>query len=680
MFFWIYIVTSTSETMRENDTRQDELLDVQKLMQSGKFEVALERLERILENDPNLADALYMKSVCFRYLKRPERAFEILETLKSVVPEFGRAFQEQGHLYRSSGQKEKALSSFQAACQYNPVLMSSWLAQAELLQDLNRQPQEIHAARAQVERIKRLPKEVVTATHYLAEKRLIKAENLCRHYLGANPKNTEAMRLLAEIAENFGAMEEAEFLLESAVEFEPTSIQLRLDYLQCLRRRQKLKTAFEQAKYLYDREPKNTTFIAQMAICYMQLGDYKTAIELFEKVQQREPQNFANLTSLGHALKTSGENEKGIKIYQKAYEVQPNHGEAYFSLANLKTYKFTDQEMTDMSAQVASKDLTYRDRIHFLFALGKAFEDRKNYRKSFEFYKDANDLGRQQMRYDADNMSEALEEQIEYCTSVLFDARVGQGHPAKDPIFIVGLPRAGSTLLEQIIASHSQVDGTQELGNILSLAHKLRGRGRTKGNSRYPREVDKIPPEKLAEFGKQFIQDTKIHRQNAPYFIDKMPNNFRHIGLISLILPNAKIIDARRHPMACCFSGFKQHFAEGQEFTYGLEQIGMYYRDYVNLMDHWDKVLPNKVLRVQYEDVVADTETQVRRVLEYLELPFEQACVDFHKTKRSVRTPSSEQVRQPIYKTGLEQWRNFEPWLGPLKEALGPDVMKRYPI
>jgi len=673
-------VISTAETLQQKDTRQDELLSLQKLMQSGDFKTTLEQLEGILDADPNFADALYMKAVCFRYLKRPERAFETLEILKSVVPEFGRAFQEQGHLYRASGQKEKALSAFQTACQYNPVLLSSWTAQAELLQELSHKPQNIHAARAQVQRIKALPKDVVTATHFLAEKRLIKAENLCRHYLRTHPKDTDAMRILAEIAENFGAMEEAEFLLESAVEFEPARIQLRLDYLQILRRRQKLQSAFEQAKYLYDREPKNTTFMAQMAICHMQLGDYQTAIELFKKVQQEEPRNFANLTSLGHALKTSGENEKGIAAYQKAYKAQPSHGEAYFSLANLKTYKFTDQEITDMSAQIASTDLTYRDRIHFLFALGKAYEDRKDYQKSFAFYKDANDLGRQQMRYDADNMTEALQEQINACTSAVLNARAGQGHSAKDPIFIVGLPRAGSTLLEQIVASHSQVDGTQELGNILSLAHKLRGRGRTKENSQYPKEIDKIPTEKLAEFGRKFIEDTRIHRQNAPYFIDKMPNNFRHIGLISLILPNAKIIDARRHPMACCFSGFKQHFAEGQEFTYGLEQIGKYYRDYVKVMEHWDEVLPGKVLRVEYEDVVADTETQVRRILTYLELPFEQACVDFHKSKRSVRTPSSEQVRQPIFKSGLEQWRNFEPWLDPLKEALGPEIMKRYPI
>lgn len=656
------------------------LLNIQKLMQSGDFKGALKQLDERLDEDPNFTDALYMKAVCFRYLKQPEKAFIELDKLKYILPEFGRAFQEQGHLYRAAGQKERALNAYQVACQHNPVLTSSWTAQAELLRDLDHDDREINAAKAQVERIKQLPKEVVAATHLLAEKRLVKAENLCRHYLQSNPKDTDAMRLLAEIAEKFGAMEEAEFLLESAVEFAPERVQLRLDYLQILRRRQKLEGAYEQAKYLYGHQPHNTTFIAQMAICHMQLGDYQASIKLFEKVKQVEPNNAANLTSLGHALKTSGQNQAGVKAYQQAYMSQAKHGEAYFSLANLKTYKFTDKEIADMSVQIESKDLTYRDRIHFLFALGKAHEDRKDFEASFDFYNQANELGRKQMRYDGDKMTQGLSTQLKHCTKNLFAEQSGKGFPAPDPIFIVGLPRAGSTLLEQIIASHSQVDGTQELGNILTISHKLRGRGRTIETSRYPKILHELSKVELMQLGEKFIEETRIHRGDAPFFIDKMPNNFRHIGLINLILPNAKIIDARRHPMACCFSGFKQHFAEGQEFTYGLKQIGQYYRDYVRLMDHWDEVLPGKILPVQYENIVADTETQVRRILDYLELPFEKSCLEFHKTKRSVRTPSSEQVRQPIFKSGLEQWRNFEPWLDPLKEALGPQIMKRYPI
>ncbi|MBT5008275.1 MAG: sulfotransferase, partial [Halieaceae bacterium] len=282
-------------------------------------------------------------------------------------------------------------------------------------------------------------------------------------------------------------------------------------------------------------------------------------------------------------------------------------------------------------------------------------------------------LKQAQSRYHADDTTEEFAAQKQACTKSLFSSRENTGCQAPDPIFIVGLPRAGSTLLEQILSSHSQVDGTLELPNVLSLASRLRRQGRASGTP-YPDNLASIPPEQLLEFGEQFIEDTKIHRQGAPLFIDKMPNNFRHIGLISLILPNAKVIDARRAPMACCFSGYKQLFADGQLFSYSLPDLGNYYRDYVDLMEHWDKVLPGFVLRVQHEDVVKDLETQVRRMLDFCGLEFEEACMNFHETERNVRTPSSEQVRQPIFDTAIEQWKQFEPWLSPLKQALGPEL------
>jgi hypothetical protein len=323
-----------------------------------------------------------------------------------------------------------------------------------------------------------------------------------------------------------------------------------------------------------------------------------------------------------------------------------------------------------MREQLAKPGLAFMDRVHLSFALGKAHEDRGEYEPSFHHYEEGNALKRAQTRYSADAMSGELAKQAEVCTPELFDNHAGAGHSAPDPIFIVGLPRAGSTLLEQILASHSQVDGTLELPNILALAHRLRGR--KAGQSRYPQVLHDLTREQLAKFGETFIEETRVHRQGAPFFIDKMPNNFRHIGLIHLILPNAKIIDARRAPMDCCFSGFKQLFAEGQEFTYGLEEVGRYYSDYVALMDHWDRVLPGKVLRVQHEDVLDDLEGQTRRMLEFCGLPFEEACLEFHKTDRAVRTASSEQVRRPINRKGQGAWKPFEPWLDPLKKALGP--------
>ncbi|NCF24693.1 MAG: tetratricopeptide repeat protein, partial [Gammaproteobacteria bacterium] len=493
------------------------------------------------------------------------------------------------------------------------------------------------------------------------------------------PHHVEGMRLLADIGVRLGVLEDAEFLLESALKFEPDNKRVRIDYIQALRKRQKFAAALEQARLLLATAPDNPQFKSLFAIESMQTGDYETALSTFDEILAQLPADPVTLTSKGHALKTCGDYEDAVEAYQAVIRSTPHHGEAYYSLANLKVYSFSDAEIEEMHAQESNSNLSHMDRVHLNFALGKAYEDRGDFATSFRYYEQGNRLKKLQTTYRAEQMTEDLKAQRDVCTAELFERRSGCGYEAPDPIFIVGLPRAGSTLLEQILSSHSQVDGTLELPNILSLSQRLRRRARQEGTTQYPGILDELSDEELEAFGKEYIDDTRIHRQDAPFFIDKMPNNFRHIGLVHLILPNAKIIDARRHPMACCFSGYKQLFAEGQEFTYDLEDVGLYYRDYVDLMDHWDTVLPGKVLRVQYEDVVNDTVHEVRRILDYCGLPYEDACVNFHETKRSVRTPSSEQVRQPIYTSGLEQWRNYEAWLEPLKSALGP-VLDRYPI
>ena len=664
----------------QNNNLQEQMASAQSLLRKGRYADALACLPVVIEKlDPNHGDCLYLRAVCLRYLKQYDKAIEILSDLKNSTPEFGRAYQEEGHIYFAVGKLENAVLAYQRATQYNPALEASWRGQVDVHLRLGRD-QQAKDAKAQESRIKALPKHLLAVTNYMHEGKIFKAEEICRQYLKQNPTDTEGMRLLAEIGTQLGILDDAEFLLESAIEFDPKNIQIKLDYIKVLRKRQKFATALKEAKHLYDLDPENVLFLSQLAVEEMQAGDYDSALRRFNRVLVKRPKDVPTLTSYGHALKTYGKQNEAISAYQKAYELKPDHGEAYYALANLKTYKFSDDEISDMEAQVKTADISHKDQVHFDFALGKAHEDRGSFQKSFEYYKSGNELKRIQARYTSKVMREEREAQMQECTPKMLEKQGRKGCPDPDPIFIVGLPRAGSTLLEQILASHSQIDGTLELHNILSLSHKLRGRDRTGPHSRYPKILIDLSHQQLREFGEQFIEDTRIHRQGAPFFIDKMPNNFRHIGLIYLILPNAKIIDARRHPMACCFSGFKQLFAEGQEFTYGLNEIGEYYRDYVALMDHWDRVLPGKVLRVQYEDVVADTETQVRRVLDYLGLPFEEACLEFHKTKRSVRTASSEQVRQPIFKTGLEQWRNFEPWLGPLKDALGPDILNRYPI
>ncbi len=654
---------------------QSWMQSVQSLMYNGQFERALHDVGNVLKADPDNIDGLYIKAVCERYLGRNQVALASIEHLKGLSPDFGRAHQEEGHIHRALGNLDAALAAYKRACQCNPVLQASWKAQADILQSRG---EKIVAAemRGQEQRISSLPKELVAVSHLLYEGKLVKAETACRHFLQKHPHHVEAMRLLADIGGRLGVLEDSDFLLESALEFEPDNIQVRIDYIQVLRKRQKFAEALSESRKLYERDTANPVFQSLYAIELMQTGEYENALALFDDVLAHLPNDPITLTSRGHALKTYGRHDDAVQSYQKAIHSDAGHGDAYYGLANLKTYHFGDDEIAAMQVQLSSGQLSYQNRIHMCFALGKAYEDRKDYDQSFGYYDNGNLLKRQQSRYDADKMTAELDAQIAACTPELFASQSNKGHMAQDPIFILGLPRAGSTLLEQILASHSQVDGTLELPNILSLAHRLRRKKRAGNISLYPDNLHELSAQQLAEMGENFIETTRIHRQGAPFFIDKMPNNFRHIGLIKLILPNAKIIDARREPMACCFSGFKQLFAEGQEFTYGLKEIGQYYRDYVRLMDHWDSVLPGAILRVQHEDVLDDLEGQVKRMLDYLALPFEQACIDFHKTKRAVRTASSEQVRQPISKASVDLWRHYEDHLQPLKNALGTKILE----
>ncbi|MHA6288095.1 tetratricopeptide repeat-containing sulfotransferase family protein [Maricaulis sp. CAU 1757] len=654
-----------------SDSHDETVKRARKALMAGEFESAARALEPVLKAVPDHVEALYAAAVCERYRKDYAAAAERLAALKRAAPEYGRAYQEEGHLLKAQGRTGEALDAYALACRFNPALLASWQAQAELHRELGADEAAAHATQ-QAERLLALPKEVVAVTNLLAEGKLLKAEQLCRGFLVKHPRHVEAMRLLAEIGVRLGVLDDAEFLLESALEFEPDNIQVRLDYVQVLRKRQKFEAALEQARRLHDSDPDSPVFNSHLAIECMQTGDYERALSLFDAVLSQRPDDPLVLTSKGHALKTMGRHDDAVAAYHRAVEIRPDHGDAWYALANLKTYRFDAAERRRMEALEAGVGLPHQDRIHLCFALGKAWEDAGDADRAFAFYERGNSLKRQQARYTSEQMEEEFAAQKTWCTSDLFAVQGGQGDPAPDPIFIVGLPRAGSTLLEQILASHSQVDGTLELPNILSMAHRLRGRRMMTDRTRYPRILHDLSPDQLREMGREYLASTRIHRAGAPFFTDKMPNNFRHIGLIKLILPNARIIDARREPMACCFSGFKQLFAEGQEFTYGLEEVGRYYRGYVDLMAHWDRVLPGQVLRVHYEDVVDDLETQVRRILDHCGLPFEASCLDFHATDRAVRTASSEQVRQPINTAGLESWRPFEAHLAPLREALGP--------
>jgi len=656
------------------------------LLQQGRFAEAATAAERIVaeqtagpaqeEEDARDIEALYILAVARRYEKAPAAAQRALERLLERDPHFARAYQEQGHLSLSLGDTERARAAYQRAVALNPALPASWKALVSLHQTAGARDHAEGAAKM-LRHFESLPPELISVTSFLHEGKLLKAERLCRGFLQQHPQHVEAMRLLAQLGVKLHVLDDAEFLLESAIAFQPDYLLARIDYVEVLQKRQKFEQAFAEAERLKAAHPDNPGLRTLYANAAMAIGRYEEAVEAFKGVLNTAPDRAGVYLSMGHALKTVGRREEAEAAYRSAYGYRPDYGDAFWSLANLKTYRFTADEIAQMEAREAAPTTTREDRYHLCFALGKAHEDAGDAERAFAYYERGNALKKAELRYSADRMHADLERQKAVCTQELFAAKAGMGHPAPDPIFIVGLPRAGSTLLEQILASHSQVDGTLELPNILAISHRLSGRRRIGDEPRYPAVLHDLSAEQLADLGKSYIEDTRIHREAAPFFTDKMPNNFRHIGLIKLILPNAKIIDIRRDPLACCFSGFKQLFAEGQEFTYGLTEIGRYYRDYVDLMAHWDRVLPGAVLRVSYEELVADLEPQVRRVLEYCALPFEPQVLDFHKTERSVRTASSEQVRRPVNTEGVDYWKKFEPYLGPLKEALGPELTGR---
>jgi tetratricopeptide (TPR) repeat protein len=507
---------------------------------------------------------------------------------------------------------------------------------------------------------------LVRAALAMNDNLLHEAEPLLRGLLKENPFDVRAIRLFAELAGRIGRYTDAENLLRRAIELAPDFTPARANLALVLYRTNRASEALEELARVTAQDPDNAGVANLQAAAFGRIGEFDEALALYAQVLKDAPNQPKVWMSYGHMLKTVGKLAEGVAAYRRALAIQPGLGEVWWSLANLKTVTFSDHDIAAMEAALASETVAAEDRWHLDFALGKAHEDRCDAETAFAHYAAGNMLRKKRLPYRAEETTAAVERTIAVATPALFKRLSGAGFPAPDPIFVLGMPRAGSTLVEQILSSHSQVEGTSELPDIALLARSLEG---------YPASLADLDATMLRDLGAQYLERTRVQRHTArPLFIDKLPNNWLHVPFIRLILPNAKIIDARRGAMACCFSNFKQLFAQGQEFTYGIEDIARYYRTYVELMDHWDAVLPGRVLRVQHEDVIDDLEGSVRRILAYCGLEFETACIDFHKTKRSVRTPSSEQVRQPIFRDGLDQWKNYSPWLDPLRAALGPEL------
>ena len=655
------------------------LKDIHKAVKEYRFEDGLRLIKNNLSSKPDHMDSLYLAAVCSRYLKRYTDAESYLKKLLSIAPDMGRAYQELAHLNRDKGNKVQSIGYYRQATEHNPALLASWNELHKFSLESNNRLSAKHALE-KIEHLKSLPNILLHINQIFNEGNIKEAEKKCREFLTVNPTNTHAMSILSDIASRLGHLNDAEFLLESAVKLNPNDSEIRKKYLLILRKRQKFTKTMEQADILIEQFPDNLSFQAQKAIEVMQNGDHEESIRLLDKILKKAPLDPNTLTAKGHAEKTLGKTNDAIHSYQSAYNSKHDHGEAYFSLANLKTYKFDDEEIQQMKNQLKRVDISISDRTYFHFALAQACEAIEDFDEAFTQLDSGNHIRKQQTKYSIDRMNQEIQAQIDVCDKEFFDQMGSGGINTNEPIFILGLPRAGSTLIEQILASHSMIDGTLELPNILTMAQDLRGEDIYGTLGKYPGSMKNLSSDERKEMGNRFITDTKMHRDNAPMFTDKMPNNFRHIALIHLIMPNAKIIDARRYPLDCCFSMFKQLFAQGQEFTYGLKEAGSYYSSYVKLMNHWDNVLPGKILTVNNEDVIDDLEGQVRRLLNFLEIPFEQNCISFHETDRSVRTASSEQVRQPINKKGQGRWKPYAEHLKPLMNSLDKNLLHQEDI
>ncbi|WP_405242390.1 tetratricopeptide repeat-containing sulfotransferase family protein [Lentisalinibacter salinarum] len=648
------------------------------------LEAVLARIDELLGTDPVRAEAearalldkvpgqpvaLLFQGIARRLMGNPAAAAEVLGPLCRAHPNAPAPRLQLGLALRETGDDEAALATLRRAVDAKPDFADAWLALADLLTALERTDEADRAFGGYIAHANQKPR-IAEAGRALGENRPGDAESLLRAQLAPYPNDVVAMCMLADAAERQERIGEAEELLARCIELAPGYRRARHNHAVILMRQSRLQEALAETERLLEAEPKNTDARKLKASILVRLLEYDESIRICEELLSEDEAQPTVWTSLGHMLKSVGRRDDCIRAYRKAIELAPGYGEAYWSLANLKTHSLTDEELEAIGRQLDLTGLDERDRWHLHFAMGKGLEDRESYEESFRHYAEGNRLRRARTAYDIGDMAEHVRRSRALLTGPFFADRAGYGAGAADPVFIVGLPRSGSTLVEQILASHSQVEGTMELPNIAAIARTLDGGDGSA--TAYPESLAQLTAGESRALGERYLEETRVQRKDGtPFFVDKMPNNFAHIGLIHLILPNARIIDVRRHPMACGLSLFKEHFARAQQFSYDLATIGRYYRLYAELVAHYDAVLPGRVHRVVYEHLVEDTEAEVRRLLEYCGLPFEEACLAFHENRRAVSTASSEQVRQPIFRSGLDYWRHYQPWLGPLEAELG---------
>ena len=640
--------------------------------------LAAEQAEAILKAVPGHPPALLLLASARRRSGDAAGALALIEPLLQAQPRWPAAHYEAGLALSRLGRGDEAIRALRTTVELRPDHPEAWRILADHLLATGDAAASDTAYTRHVQCSARSPA-LQQAAAAMLENDVATAERLLKGHLMQVPTDVPAIRMLAEVAMRLGRLEDAGHLLERCIELAPSFRAARYNYAVLLGRRNDAAAARREIEHLLQLEPRSPSYRNLYAVILSRVGEYERSSRIYAELLAEYPKHSKVWLSYGHVLKTEGRTAECITAYRRSIAYEPSLGEAYWSLANLKTFRFDETDLAAMHAQLARTDIDQDSRLQLHFALGKAYEDRADYARSFEHYSQGNDLHRQAHRYDAEGNSRRVRRLKGIFTREFFEARRGSGCPAPDPIFIVGMPRAGSTLLEQILASHPAVEGTTELPEIISMAKDLRTESGAGEIVAYADVLAAKSALELRQLGERYLERTRVYRKtDRPLFIDKMPNNFLHVGLIHAVLPNARIIDARRHPLGCCFSNFKQHYARGQNFSYGLTDMGRFYRDYVELMAHFDEVLPGRVHRVIYERVVEDTEAEVRRLLDYCGLPFDAACLRFFENQRPVRTASAEQVRLPIYREGVDQWRQYDNWLGPLKDALGP-VLGAYP-
>ena len=627
----------------------------------------------------NAASVPHLQLLCHA-LARQEKfkeAEDQIEFALKITPDYARLYEDLGNLKGLQRDYEAAITAFQRAVQLDPRLATAHKRLAQTLIAAGRADEVDDAFEGFLDHDKDAALVAAGAEHWRAG-RYEEAETTLISALRQNPENIDAMRFLAMVYDaQDKKLLEAEALLRRAISIAPDFHQALGTLGRILVDNSKHVEAIEIYQRLLEIKPDDDDAWAGNGRAMALAGRVKDAEDAYRRSLELNQEAPGVHMARAHMLKTLGQQEEALKAYRKSIEYNPALGESYWSMANLKVFRFTDEEVSAMEQQLDSDDLKEDSRVNFLFSLGKAYEDRKDYGKAWFFYDQGNQLQRSNVVYDPVENELQLEKIREVFTKELIDTLDGAGHDAPDPIFIVGLPRTGSTLVEQILASHSQVEGTAELPNLGAIAN---GTGKYRPDDlAYPDTIATLTKRDFESYGREYLKQVAHHRVlGTPFFIDKMPNNFIHAGWLKLILPNAKIINTRRHPMDSLLGVYKQLFAKGQPFTYDIYDLAEFYRCYIEIMAHWHDVLPGQVLDVHYEDTVTDLETQVRRILDFCGLEFEEGCLRFYETARPVRTASSEQVRQPIYTSALGLWKKYGDNLSLWQEELR-DIIDELP-